>query len=402
MNGHPMLKFLKETGPFGHRMPTIFCPGCGGGQILNYTLNAVDQLIHEDHIDQKRFVFVSGIGCSSRTTSHYLQFDSIWSVHGRAPAVATGAKLGRPELKIIIFTGDGDCAAIGGNHFIHACRRNIDLTFVCVNNNVYGMTGGQVSPTTPLGWSTSTTPYGNIDPSIDLCELAKTAGATSIARWTTAHPQQCIRAIKKGIRKNGTAFIEILSQCPTHMKKRPAEMLKELKDSTVTLQKGKAPKPTHEGKTVIGEFVDIEKPEWLSSYQTIVGISQRKEKGEVNHHPHSGSLGLSPLKGGEKKEHDSAIVYSARNHRHKRGFVRGQSMPSLYINDKYCKGCGLCVEICPTKALETSNEMDAKGCFLPKAKDMTLCKMCHQCILICPDFAINVVEEKEKRSKRNQ
>jgi 2-oxoglutarate ferredoxin oxidoreductase subunit beta len=285
MNGHPMLKYLKETGEFGDRMPTIFCPGCGAGQTLNYTLNAVDQLIEEDHIDQKDFVFISGIGCSGRMTSHYLQFDSIWSIHGRAPAIATGARLARPELKLIIFTGDGDCAAIGGNHFIHTCRRNLNLTFICVNNSIYGMTGGQVSPTTPFGQTTTTTPYGNIEPSIDLCELARTAGATYIARWTTAHPRQFIRAVKKGIRKNGTAFIEILAQCPTHAKKAPVELLKGLKRTTVPVRKGKVPKSVCEGKTVIGEFVDTEKPEWLDAYQKIIEIFQKRAREETDAQP---------------------------------------------------------------------------------------------------------------------
>ena len=148
---HPMMKYLKETGPCGDRFPTIFCPGCGIGQVLNYTLNAVDHLIAQDGIPQERFVFVSGIGCSARLTSQYLKFDATWSLHGRAPAVATGVLLGRPELKPILFTGDGDAGAIGGNHFIHACRRNLDLTMICMNNGLYGMTGGQSAPTTQRG-----------------------------------------------------------------------------------------------------------------------------------------------------------------------------------------------------------------------------------------------------------
>ena len=221
MKKHPMLKYIKEEGPCGSRMPLIMCPGCGSGQVLNQTLQAVDRIIAEDGLAKERFVFLSGVGCSARLTSHYLNFDSGWTIHGRALAIATGALLANPELKVIVFTGDGDTGAIGGNHFIHACRRNIDVTILCLNNGLYGMTGGQVAPTTLTGMKTTTTPYGNTEENFDLCRLAETAGATYVARWTTAHPQQTLKAICKGIRKKGTAFIEILSQCPVHDKRLP-------------------------------------------------------------------------------------------------------------------------------------------------------------------------------------
>jgi 2-oxoglutarate ferredoxin oxidoreductase subunit beta len=268
MKKHPMLKYLKEEGPAGPRLPLIMCPGCGVGQVLNYALRAVDTVIHEDGLRPEDFVFISGVGCSSRLASHYLNFDSAWTLHGRALAVATGALLANPKLKIIVFTGDGDAAAIGGNHFIHTCRRNLDMTILCINNGLYGMTGGQVAPTTPLGQTTTTTPYGNVEDEFDLCRLAQTAGATYVARWSTAHPHQTIKTITRGIRKKGTAFVEILSQCPVHFKTAPAEMFRGLKKSTVPLKK--AGRKETQGRIPVGEFCDIDKPDWVARYQKII------------------------------------------------------------------------------------------------------------------------------------
>lgn len=268
MKKHSMLKYLKEDAPAGPRLPLIMCPGCGAGQVLSYTLRAVDAIINEDGLKKENFVFISGVGCSSRLTSHYLAFDSAWTLHGRALAVATGALLANPDLKVVVLTGDGDTAAIGGNHFIHTCRRNLDLTIVCINNGLYGMTGGQVAPTTPLGRTTTTTPYGNVEDEFDLCRMAQTAGAAYVTRWTTAHPHQAVKAILKGLRKKGTAFIEILSQCPVHFKTAPAEMFRDLKNNTVLLKK--AGKPEAEGKIPVGEFCDIDKPDWVARYQAII------------------------------------------------------------------------------------------------------------------------------------
>lgn len=276
MKQHPMLKYLKEEGPSGARLPLILCPGCGSGQVLNFTLQAVDRIILEDHIRKENFVFISGVGCSARLTSHYLNFDSGWTIHGRTLAIATGALLANPALKVIVFTGDGDTGAIGGNHFIHACRRNIDLTILCINNGLYGMTGGQVAPTTSAGTITTTTPYGNTEENFDLCKIAETAGATYVARWTTAHPYQTIKSIMKGIRKKGASFIEILSQCPVHNKTSPVAMLKNLKKNTIRAHKAGE---STEGKILIGEFCDLNKPEWNESYQKIIDqFSKEKSK----------------------------------------------------------------------------------------------------------------------------
>ena len=278
MKQHPMLKYLVEEGPTGSRLPLIMCPGCGAGQVLNYILQAVDTVIREDGTPKEDFVFISGIGCSSRLTSQYLDFDSAWTLHGRALAIATGTLLANPDLKVVVITGDGDAAAIGGNHLIHACRRNLNLTVICINNAIYGMTGGQVAPTTPLDRVTVSTPYGNIEPAFDLCALAQTAGAPFVARWTTAHPVQTIKTIAKGIRKRGTAFIEILSQCPVHEKETPAKMFADLKRKTVLLRN--ADKPEAEGKIVVGEFLNTDKPDWISRYQ---GVIDRCGADEADH-----------------------------------------------------------------------------------------------------------------------
>lgn len=268
MKKHPMLKYLREDGPSGPRLPLILCPGCGAGQVLSYTLQAVDTVIREDGVRKDDFVFISGIGCSSRVTSQYLNFDSGWTLHGRALAVATGAILANPSLRVVVFTGDGDAAAIGGNHLIHACRRNLDVTILCMNNAIYGMTGGQVAPTTPMDRVTASTPYGNVEPAFDLCALAQAAGAPFVARWTTAHPVQTTKTILKGIRKKGTAFIEILAQCPVHEKKNAAQMFGDLKRACVRLKDGG--KPEAQGKTVIGEFSNLDMPDWSTRYQGVI------------------------------------------------------------------------------------------------------------------------------------
>ncbi len=167
------------------RLPHIYCAGCGNGTIINCTLEAIE----ETGWKPDETIFVSGIGCSSRAPG-YIMTDSLHTTHGRALAFATGVKLARPSFHVVVFTGDGDLAAIGGNHFIHACRRNIDITVVCMNNQIYGMTGGQGSPTTPQGALSTTTPYGSIEPPFDLCELAIAAGANYVTRWTSYHVKE--------------------------------------------------------------------------------------------------------------------------------------------------------------------------------------------------------------------
>lgn len=192
------------------RLPHIWCPGCGNGIVTGCMVRAIDQLgLNKDDV-----AVVSGIGCSSRA-SGYLDFNTVHSAHGRALPVATGVKLGNPKLNVLVVTGDGDCTAIGGNHLIHAARRNIDLTVVLFNNNIYGMTGGQYSPMTPTGSKATTAPYATIEHDFNIVELAKAAGATFVARSTTFHALQMVDLIKKGIEHKGFSLIECVSACPT-------------------------------------------------------------------------------------------------------------------------------------------------------------------------------------------
>ncbi|WP_440950196.1 thiamine pyrophosphate-dependent enzyme [Methanosphaerula subterraneus] len=219
------------------RLPHIYCAGCGNGTIINCTLGAVEEMGWK----KEDTVFVSGIGCSSRAPG-YIQTDSLHTTHGRALAFATGVKLAAPRLHVIVFTGDGDLAAIGGNHFIHACRRNVDMTVVCMNNQIYGMTGGQGSPTTPCGALTSTTPYGACEPAFDLTELAVAAGANYVARWTTYHVKELTRAIKVGLETPGFSFIEVRAQCPTNFGRKNklrdvSAMIDQMKSQALLKQK---------------------------------------------------------------------------------------------------------------------------------------------------------------------
>jgi 2-oxoglutarate ferredoxin oxidoreductase subunit beta len=198
-------KFLREG-----MWPTIFCNGCGHGVVLEYTFWALEEL----GLDMDKVIFASGIGCSSRLPG-YINADGLHTTHGRAIAFATGIKASDPDFHVIVFTGDGDCSGIGGNHFIHAARRNIDITVIMINNFIYGMTGGQLAPTAPLGSISTTSPYGNIEHPFDICNLACALGANYVARWNVTHPYQPIKSIKDGISKRGFSLLEFLAPCPT-------------------------------------------------------------------------------------------------------------------------------------------------------------------------------------------
>lgn len=247
------------------RWPTIFCPGCGIGTVMNCFYRAFSEL----NLDQDRVVFVSGVGCSSRVPG-YIRADSIHTTHGRALAVATGINLANPDLKVIVFTGDGDLGAIGGNHFINASRRNAEMTVFCINNNIYGMTGGQASTTTPYNALSSTTPYGNKEYPFDLAELAVTAGANFVARWTVRNVKEIIGSMKKALTKKGFSFVEIVSPCPTGFGRRnkmgdPKQMYEWLKIKTVRREKTKSwdidPVDLNiEGQITVGEFVERNRP----------------------------------------------------------------------------------------------------------------------------------------------
>jgi 2-oxoglutarate ferredoxin oxidoreductase subunit beta len=195
--------------------PTAFCPGCGGGIILQCFIRAIDDL----GIDKDSVLAVSGIGCSAWIPSPYFDGDTMHTTHGRAIAFATGAKAYNPNLTAVVFTGDGDGAGIGGNHLIHAARRNIDLKVFLVNNFSYAMTGGQIAPTTLHGETTVTSPYGNPESPFDITQLVKAAGATYVAKWSTYHVVELTNAMKEALQHKGFSFIEILSQCPTQQRR---------------------------------------------------------------------------------------------------------------------------------------------------------------------------------------
>ncbi|HHY70812.1 MAG TPA: 2-oxoacid:ferredoxin oxidoreductase subunit beta [Thermoanaerobacterales bacterium] len=225
-------KYLRKSA-----LPTIFCPGCGDGTIMGAAVHAIDEL---DIID--KVALVGGIGCSGWIPV-FIDADVIHTLHGRAIPVATGLKVSDPDRKVLVFTGDGDNVGIGGNHFIHAARRNIDITVVMINNQIYGMTGGQTAPTTPFKAKTQTSPYGNHERSFDACQLAMAAKATFVARWTSAHPAQLAETIKKAILHRGFAFIEVLTQCPTQAGRymmntnNPSKLVDMLRGKTVPIQK---------------------------------------------------------------------------------------------------------------------------------------------------------------------
>lgn len=217
-----------------NRLPHMWCPGCGNGIAMKAIVEAIEK---KPGLTQDNTVIVSGIGCSSRALG-YMDFDTLHTAHGRAIPFATGIKLANPELNVIVITGDGDCTAIGGNHFIHGCRRNVDLTVVLFNNNIYGMTGGQASPMTPLGKKATTAPYGSIDRPFDACNLAEAAGATYVARSTAYHEQHLTDMITGGFDNQGFSFIEAMVQCPTAYGRKnkmgsAADMLKWMRDNAI-------------------------------------------------------------------------------------------------------------------------------------------------------------------------
>lgn len=247
---NPYKKYLRED-----RLPHIFCPGCGNGIVMNSFFKGLE----DSSIDFDNVVMVSGIGCSSRIPG-YVKCDSLHTTHGRALSFATGLKVGNPDLDVVVFTGDGDAASIGGNHLIHAARRNIDLTVICINNNIYGMTGGQISPTSPLGSYGTTAPYGSNDVPFNLAKLVTGAGASYVAKWTTAHPNQMAKAIKNGLEMEGFSFIEAVSQCPTYYGRKnklktPVQGMKYLKENSVTVRRAaKMEDDELIGKIVVGEY----------------------------------------------------------------------------------------------------------------------------------------------------
>ncbi len=259
-------------------MPHIWCPGCGHGTILNSLIRAIDDVGFEP----EKTVVVSGIGCSSRAPG-YLNFNTLHTTHGRALAFATGVKHANPDLNVIVLSGDGDSAAIGGNHLIHAARRNIDINIIVFNNSIYGMTSGQYSPMTPEDAYATTSPHGNVEQPFDLCKMVQGAGATYVARGSTHSAKQLRKLINASLSHKGFSFVEAISQCPTYYGRRnklrsAVDMLKWQKEITVNLKAyEKMPEEKKAGKIPLGEFwKDESKPEYTEKYHEMVECLQER------------------------------------------------------------------------------------------------------------------------------
>jgi 2-oxoglutarate ferredoxin oxidoreductase subunit beta len=260
------------------RIPHIWCPGCGIGTIFGCVLTA----IQKSGLPLDDVAMVSGIGCTGRMAG-YLNLDSFHTTHGRAIPFATGLKLARPQSSVIVTSGDGDLFAIGGNHFIHAARRNVDMTIVCVNNFNYGMTGGQVAPSTPFGAKTTTTPIGNFEEPFNFCSLAAACGAVYVSRWTTLHIRWITDSLLEAIQKRGFSFLEILAPCPVTFGRRnklgkAVDLIKFLHERSV-VRNQIDPKDAvldFNKHLVVGKFIDIERPTFLDNYQLI----NRRELGD--------------------------------------------------------------------------------------------------------------------------
>jgi 2-oxoglutarate ferredoxin oxidoreductase subunit beta len=254
---NPIRKYLRKD-----CLPHFFCSGCGAAQVLNFFVQAADAL----QLDFDNLVAIGGVGCTARIPV-YLDADSLHGIHGRTLPWATGIKLFNPKLKVVIFAGDGDAAAIGGNHLIHAARRNLDVTMIMVNNLNFGMTGGQVAPTTLNHLRTTTTPFGNLENPFDLCKLVAAAGATYVARASTYRPRPAINAIKKALQHKGFSFVEIITQCPTNFGRKAigsgdaVRGMKWIEEQSVTRQAAaELPEEQLADKFVLGTFVDIDRP----------------------------------------------------------------------------------------------------------------------------------------------
>ncbi|MGD8989842.1 MAG: 2-oxoacid:ferredoxin oxidoreductase subunit beta [Desulfobacterales bacterium] len=248
--------------------PHLWCPGCGHGMVLNGLLQAIEKM----GLSRNEIVMVSGIGCSSRITG-YVDFHTLHTIHGRALAFATGVKMARPELNLIVPMGDGDALAIGGNHFIHAARRNIDITAIVMNNRIYGMTGGQFSPLSGENVNATTAPYLTIDPAFDVVELSKAAGATFVARTTTYHIKQMTDIIRQAILHEGFSVVEIFSQCPTYFGRKnkagdAVDMIDYYRKNTTPI--GSKAKKENPNLIERGIFVQQEKPEYCNQYEQLV------------------------------------------------------------------------------------------------------------------------------------
>jgi 2-oxoglutarate ferredoxin oxidoreductase subunit beta len=270
-------KYLRHDKKFPH----VWCPGCGIGIVLGSLIRAIDNT----GLGKDEIVLASGIGCSGRLPV-YVDFNTLHTTHGRALTFATGVKLAKPELSVITVMGDGDATAIGGNHFIHAARRNLDITAIIINNQVYGMTGGQFSPTTPYGSLATTASYGHVEHAFNIAELAVTAGASFVARGTVYHVRQLDRLIEQAINHVGFSVVEIMSNCHIQYGRRnkmpdPVTMIQGFKDHAVPVAKARAMAPAElVGKFSIGVLAEIDKPNYLEEYEKIRARAAQNIKSE--------------------------------------------------------------------------------------------------------------------------
>ena len=268
---HPLRKYMRP-----HVNRTTTCPGCGIGTVSQAILRAIDRL----RWDMDDCIFVAGIGCSAWIPTPLYNADTLHTTHGRPLAFATGVKAALPEKHVLVVSGDGDLSAIGGNHLIHAARRNIDITVVLVNNSIYGMTGGQAAPTTPKDTKTITSPYGFTEHAFDLSDLVRAAGASYVARWTTAHPVQLSNAIKAGLEKKGFSFIEAVSQCPVQYGRVSGQssargMIRAYLENSISVKKTAKLSPEElAGKIVVGEFQNVDKAEFTDALAATRRIAQ--------------------------------------------------------------------------------------------------------------------------------
>ncbi len=258
------------------KFPHVWCPGCGLGIVMGSLVRA---LVHSG-LDKNDVVLVSGIGCSGRLPV-YVDVGSVHTTHGRALTFATGIKLAKPELTVITVMGDGDAAAIGGNHLIHAARRNLDITAIVVNNQTYGMTGGQFSPTTPLGARAATAYFGHIEPPFDISALSAAAGAAFVGRATVYHVSQMDKLLLRAIQKPGFGLVEVMSPCPTQFGRQnrlgsQIEMMQELKRSAVPAERWeKLSESQRSDRFAIGVLVDRDLPRYLESYKRVCDTALR-------------------------------------------------------------------------------------------------------------------------------
>lgn len=268
---HSAYTYLRPTKKF----PNVWCSGCGIGIVMSALIRAISRL----ELEKDDIALVSGIGCTGRMPV-YMDFNTIHTTHGRALAFATGLKIAQPKLKVIAIMGDGDALAIGGNHFIHSARRNMDLTALVVNNSIYGMTGGQYSPTTPLDGKATTAPYGNIEPPMPICELAIAAGASYVARSTVYHAVEMDRYLEQAISKNGFSLVETISYCHTTFGRlnklgSAGDMMRALKENSITMTAAEKLTPEERStKIVRGVLWDVQKPSYLELYDKVLQRAQ--------------------------------------------------------------------------------------------------------------------------------